>query len=211
MENSPHGVREGHEFDGIQALSMLLATMTAGGGEAECTRLLATGVSALFPCDLSGLALHQEEGWKCVVQKDGELLSEPHTHSALTDLDPLFKETLSRDRLLLSPAADDESTSLLSPFFESFDVQHVAIVPLRTLQRNLGMLFVGTRDKDQFSREEASLIQILAEHSALAIENFRLHESLQEYSRNLHEVVEERLAQLRLSEGEYHQKPWGRS
>ena len=179
---------------------MLLATMSAAGDEAECTRLLATGIPSLLPCELSGLALTGEEGWKIVFQKDGRLLDRSDTRGVLPELDSLFVSALSRDELSLSPAGGGGATGVLPSQLASLGVQRLAVVPIRTVQSKLGMLFIGRAEETELSRGEASLVQILADQTAMAIENYRLHQLLRRYSRDLEELVEERTTQLRHSE-----------
>ncbi len=128
------------------------------------------------------------------------MLSSSDNRDVLPELDDLFASSLSRDELLLSHGEDDGATDALPPGFESLGIQRLAVVPIRTVRSKLGMLLIGRADEDRLSSAEVSLIQILAEHAAMAIENYRLHELLHQYSRDLEMRVEERTTQLRHSE-----------
>ncbi len=175
---------------------MLLATTSAARDEAECSRLLATVMPSVLPCDLSGLVVLRDGDWRVVLQKSGELISPGAAACVLPGLNSLFDAVLSRDRLLLLGSDDRE----LPPGFETFGLQSLAVVPIRTLQSRFGMLLVGRLEQADLSREAVSLLQILSDHSAMAIENFRLHESLRRYSSELKELVKERTGQLERSE-----------
>jgi len=54
------------------------------------------------------------------------------------------------------------------------------VVPLRIGDRVLGMLCVGHREEDRFGEEEARLLTLLANASAIALENARLYEQAEQ-------------------------------
>ncbi len=192
--------RDPREFEEARVLCMLLATVSAAGDEAECARLLATGIPSLFPCKLSGVALNGEEGWRVILQRDGRLLPLSDIRGVLPELDDLFASALNRDELLLSSGEDENATGALPPRFGSLGIHRLTVVPIRTVKSKLGMLVVGRAEEAGLSPAEVSLIQILADHSAMAIENYRLHELLQRHSHDLEALVEKRTTRLQHSE-----------
>lgn len=154
--------------------------------ELERARLTATGLPSLLSCHMSGVALIDDKGaaWNLIAQKDGQSISLPLTKQFVAELDALFAETLRGPSLL---------TERVPPFIRNFGVRNLAVVPLRTLNRQMGMVFVGRETLEPFSSEEEQTLLMLAEHSSIAMENLRL-------SNNLQNLVEERTEKLRKAE-----------
>jgi len=70
-------------------------------------------------------------------------------------------------------------------------------VPLQTPeQKNIGVLAAVNRRETWFSDEDKDLLVIMASYAAIAIENTRLLEQIQDQARELEKKVEERTAEL---------------
>ena len=169
---------------------LLWTFMTAISGvsdELEQARLIATGVPALLPCRLSGLALvdESETTWSLIVQKDGYQVDSPQTEQICVELEPLFQEALRSPTLLVATIDGETDDVRIPPSIKNLGLQSLAVAPLRTVHHVVGMLFAGREELSRFSQEEERILSTLAEHSAIGIENLRLHQSLQEYSIDL--------------------------
>jgi len=171
----------GRETGRARVLSMLLATTGAARDEAESMRLLATGVPALVPAGLSGVALRGDDGWETVLQQEGGLPGGPDLSA------PEFDELLAAGTARDGPVLRDEA---IPRRIRGLGIRQLAFVPIRTLEGTLGLLIAG-RSAGTISDDDVALLQTLADHTAMSIENDRLH-------RNLEALVEKRTTHLRL-------------
>lgn len=188
--------------DALETLWMFLIVMAGVEDEDERTRLTATSIPSLLPCCVSGVALRQETGagYTLVLQREGRQLSAIDTELVLAESIPRFEDAMGRGPMLISCAAGTPHGGLLPRSLVDLGVQSLAVVPIRTLHHLIGILLVGKGHGEGFTRQEASILQMLAERSAIAIENTRLQQALQRYAQRLQELVDERTAQLRRSE-----------
>ena len=192
----------GQDSGSAHPLWMFMTAISGVSDELERARLMATGLPSLLPCSLSGVALvdESETTWRLVVQKDGHQIGSPNTEQICAELEPLFQEALRRPTLLITTADAQTDHARIPPSIERLGVQSLAVVPLRTLRRRLGMVLAGRENLKRFSREEELVLSTLSEHSASGLENLRLYQALKHYSQNLHELVEERTEKLRQAE-----------
>ncbi len=183
------------------SLSMLITVVSSAGGERECARLLATGISSLIPCRLCWIALRQPTAaqWHVVDQK-GQAPPLAGVADIGSVVKPLHEAVMSRGTSLLVGAGDSSEGSLVPHYLAEQGVRSLAAVPLRTLRVQLGLLIAERQDGDSFSPGEVNIFETLSQHLAVAIENFRLSESLEQSNRNLQHLVDDRTTQLRHSE-----------
>jgi PAS domain S-box-containing protein len=72
---------------------------------------------------------------------------------------------------------DDLSTvELASPILRDRGVRSLLAVPLRVAGRSMGVLHVGTLEPRRFREEEATVLQLIADRVAVAIDHARLYE-----------------------------------
>ncbi len=185
-----------------QALWTLLTAVSGVSDEHERARLLATGLPALLPCPVSGLALLNQAGtgWSLVLQKNGQQLDSPQAEEILADLKPLLQDTFRRPTWLIATADNETETARISPSLKKLGVRVMAVVPLMTLHSRIGVLFAGREDPEAFPQQDMFVLLTLAEHSALGIENLRLSQMQKQYTEKLHDLVNERTEALRKSE-----------
>ena len=192
---------EGIQGD-LRDLWMLLTAAAGVSDELERSRLLATGIPSLVECDLSGVALRQgvEASWTLLLQRDGSPVSAPDLEPVIPELDRLFSQAMSGSGLQLIGAEMEADSPRVPSALQRLGASRLAVVPLLTLDSQLGMLLVARRRGEPFSDREELVLYALADHLATGIENLRLQESLQRHSDELELLVEERTAQLRQSE-----------
>ncbi len=169
-----------------------------GAGHA---RLLATGISSLIPCRLCWIALRPPtaEKWH-VVDHNGQVPPLAEVDDIGSDLKPLYEAIMGRSTSSLINAGDISEGPLVPPCLAKQGIRHLAAVPLMTLRDQLGLLIAERQDGECFSPGEVNVFETLTQHLAVAIENFRLSESLEESNRTLQHLVDDRTSQLRHSE-----------
>jgi len=100
--------------------------------------------------------------------------------------DSLAGEVISRGEPIL---LDDESPRKIKT---SFLVHSLIFVPLLRKEKAIGLLGVDNRAaRRPLHESDLSLMQALAEHAVIALENARLHEATQTHMRQLETVIEQ--------------------
>lgn len=185
-----------------QALWTLLTAVSGLSDEHERARLIATGLPALLPCSVSGLALLNQAGtgWSLVLQKDGQQLDSSEAEAVLADLEPFFLETFRQPALQILTAENETKIHQIPASIEKLGVREVAAVPLMTLHSRIGALLAGRDVSGAFSQQDRFFLLTLAEHSALGFENLRLAQMQKQYAEKLQDLVNERTEALRKSE-----------
>lgn len=97
-----------------------------------------------------------------------------------------------RMRQLPEPGADPDQPGV--PMLP--EMRSELAIPLIAQGDPIGALSVQSKFPDAFSREEAAVLQIMAEQLAVAVQNARLHQRLADYAGDLEKRVQERTAQL---------------
>jgi diguanylate cyclase (GGDEF)-like protein len=179
-------------------------------GEIVLDRLLKTTM---------GILLENAGGqWGClVVRRDGRLVVEVAklpaeglstvdlpTHSLVQDQEggrvPLPVTLISRvlysgDAVVLHDAAN-EGKFVQDPYVLRFRPVSVLCVPLRRERFEAFLYMENNLTTGVFTEERVEVIRLLAAQASVAIENARLYEQVQDYSRTLEEKVVERTARL---------------
>lgn len=118
----------------------------------------------------------------CLLDPSGEALTVAATsgpaealsaHSGAEIRGPALQVTHTGEAAILS---EDCDCHLLRPQFQR---SHLA-VPLRIGERSLGVLCVGHREETRFGEEEGRLLTLLANSGAIALENARLYEQVEQ-------------------------------
>lgn len=92
-------------------------------------------------------------------------------------------------------AAQDPRTELI----KSYGIQAYACHPLLVQDQVLGTISFGTRKRSRFTPDELSLMKAVADHVAIAISRMQAEEALRRAKEELELRVQERTAELRLS------------
>jgi hypothetical protein len=202
MDQASMQTQERQPLDALETLWMFLMAIAGVGDENERARLTATGIPSLLPCCVSGIALQQETGvaYTLVLQREGQQLSVVDTEPLLTELLPLFEIAMGRGPLLMTGVEGAPPHGPFPRTLARLGVQSLAIAPIRTLHHLIGMLLVGKDHAEGFTRQEEFILQMLAERSAISIENTRLQQELQHYVQDLQELVAARTAELNRAE-----------
>ena len=161
--------------------------------------MLASGLPSLLDCGLSGVALLDEtrEDWSLVAQHRSRDIDSPRAQQLLSDLEPLLHQALRGSSIMITTFEAGTEGYRFVPTMAELGIRSLAVAPLRTLRRHLGMMLAGRTGRDGFTRREELILSTLAEHFAIGLENLRLVNDLKHYSRNLQSLVEERTEELR--------------
>ena len=179
-------------------------------GEIVLDRLLKTTM---------GILLENAGGqWGClVVRREGRLVAEAAklpadglstvdvpAHSLVSDPDggqvplpvTLISQVLHSGEAVVLRDAAHEGQFVQDPYMLRFRPASVLCVPLRR-ERFEGALYMENNlANGVFTEERVEVIRLLAAQASVAIENARLYEQVQDYSRTLEEKVAERTARL---------------
>ncbi len=82
-----------------------------------------------------------------------------------------------------------------SPFLEivqEADIHSAVVVPLKTREVMIGILYVYSPVPDKFREEDQQLLLALADQAAIAIENARLYQQVRQHAAELEAKVEAR-------------------
>ncbi|SEG49907.1 diguanylate cyclase domain-containing protein [Marinobacterium lutimaris] len=108
----------------------------------------------------------------------------------------LISEVLSGEGAVVLDDAAREGAFLHDPYVRAFRPASVLCVPVRR-ERFEGVLYMENNlSSGVFTKARVELIKLLAAQAAVAIDNARLYEQVQEYSHLLEEKVAERTARL---------------
>ena len=204
-----HASKTADEENDLDLASVMKASREISG-EIVLDQLLKTTI---------GILLENAGGqWGClVVRREGSLIVEvaklpPEglskidlpTHSLVATSNagtiPLPVTLLSHvlysgDAVVLHDAAH-EGQFTQDPYMLRIQPESVLCVPLRR-ERFEGVLYMENNlTKGVFTEERVEIIRLLAAQASVAIENARLYEQVQDYSRTLEEKVVERTARL---------------
>jgi diguanylate cyclase (GGDEF)-like protein len=166
-----------------------------------------------------GILLENAGGqWGClVVRREGRLSVEASelpsegistndvpTHSMVSDAEgaliplpvTLISHVLYGGEAVVLQDASHEGQFQQDPYVLRFKPVSVLCVPLRR-ERFEGVLYMENKlAKGVFTEDRVEVIQLLAAQASVAIENARLYEQVQDYSRTLEQKVVERTAKL---------------
>lgn len=94
---------------------------------------------------------------------------------------------------------DARASSIPPQWSEPFDVRSLLVVPLVSRERVVGLMALDRPEVGRaFTREQIDLAMTIGAQAAVAIENARLHQELQDYAHQLEGRVQERTAQLQV-------------
>ena len=92
---------------------------------------------------------------------------------------PRYIKEAQTDPLLIASYQDDVPGRSKERFVIREGIQSVAIIPLRTENESMGLLFASYRSSQMFSDDQRELIELFAYHVAIAIKSHRLYELTQ--------------------------------
>jgi diguanylate cyclase (GGDEF)-like protein len=108
----------------------------------------------------------------------------------------LITRVLHQDKAIALHQASTEGDYIREPYIHRFQPRSVLCVPIKR-ERFKGVIYLENNlSSSVFSEERVETIRLLAAQASVAIENARLYEQVQEYSRTLEQKVTERTNQL---------------
>ena len=175
----------------LSAFQAFTASLGQEESEQRAAQLVASALISLWGDPLSAVALRLEAakgGW------------EFHGHIKEA---PLDARTVKNLRLILTPitsVSNPVATTVPGPklpvALRQREVKALHVLPVRTLEDQLGVLLLGTCNSKPLSAEREALLSALANHLAIALANARLRRALREQSLRLEDTVKERTAEL---------------
>ncbi len=198
-----------HEVGDLDLSSIMKASREISG-EMVLGRLLKTTV---------GILLENAGGqWGClVVRREGRLVAEgavlPAEELSTADVPAyslvsnpqggqiplpvtLISQVLHRGEALVLHDAAGEGQFVQDPYVLRFRPTSILCVPLRRERFEAALYMENNLASGIFTEERVEVIRLLAAQAAVAIENAKLYEQVQDYSRTLEEKVAERTARL---------------
>ena len=175
--------RESADEDFASSLFTFLSAVAGVSTEEERARLIATGLSAVVPCAVAGVALVDESrAWTITWQMKGQPLEV--SPDLIEQLEPLHQLATERPTLLIATREGGPAALGVPPVFEALRVRRLAVGSLTTSRHHLGVLFAGREAGRPFSSGEQLALLGIAQQAAVGIENLRLHEVLKGHSRS---------------------------
>ena len=177
------GEQENAAEDFASRLSTFLSAIGAISTEEERARLIATRLSAVVPCAVSGVALVDESRtWTISWQMKGEPLEVGS--ELIEQLEPLDALAAARATLLIATREGGPAALSVPPVFEALRVRRLAVGRLSSSHHHLGLLFAGREAGRPFSSGEQLALLAIAQQVAVGIENLRLNEALTRQSQS---------------------------
>jgi len=187
-------MKASREISGEIVLDRLLKTtihilLENAGGQWGC--LVARREGSLFveaaalPED--GLPTGNVLGYTLVEDADGAQLPLPVT---------LISQVLHSGEAVVLPDATNEGQFTRDPYVLQFQPTSVFCVPVRRERFDGALYMENNLASGVFTKERVEVIRLLAAQAAVAIENARLYEQVQDYSKTLEDKVAERTARL---------------
>lgn len=90
-------------------------------------------------------------------------------------------------------------------WWDRLDAGMMMLVPVATVARTWGILVVFLKRGSIFADDDLEMLILLAQHSAILLENYGLVDELSRYSHMLERIVEQRTAELGEREAQYRQ------
>ena len=144
------GEQENAAEDFASRLSTFLSAIGAISTEEERARLIATRLSAVVPCAVSGVALVDESRtWTISWQMKGEPLEVGS--ELIEQLEPLDALAAARATLLIATREGGPAALSVPPVFEALRVRRLAVGRLSSSHHHLGLLFAGREAGRPFS------------------------------------------------------------
>ena len=159
-------------------------------------------VSRLVPCQRASVALfdlERDQAHLLAVRVDGRTNVHAGWQSGLEGVWPT--DTLAQGRVHIEPGP-----WLASPLLRALQAEGIRVyasVPLIAQGKLIGALDVGRDGGDGLSAGEIEILQEVADHLAIGIEQARLHQEVARYAEQLERMVAWRTARLRISEARF--------
>ena len=176
-----------HQLEKFALLNELASAASAGIDADEVAKRIITRLQRVFDTDLVSLLL---------LSQDGNLLQEfgHSTHPLAPALLPI-KESLPGYVVETGqPLRIGDINKAPRNYPQPSNLQSVLAVPLRYRSRIIGVLDLGSNQRDAFTQQDEQLLVVIASHLAGLIENVRLHDETRLRAKNLellHQVSEQ--------------------
>jgi GAF domain-containing protein/ActR/RegA family two-component response regulator len=173
----------------LEALTRLAQTLTATLTLEDVLQQVVDAVVALFGIGLSRLWLVDDDGAQLSVRASAGARSPSPSHPLRVGEGLMGRVVATRTPLsTIDVLADGRAVNVEHIHAEG--IRSFAGVPMIAGDRVLGALYIATREPRQFSAEDVSLLQSLANHGAIAITNARLYAQAQARGAHLAALLE---------------------
>ncbi|MGH1365975.1 MAG: GAF domain-containing sensor histidine kinase [Calditrichia bacterium] len=123
----------------------------------------------------------------------------------ITESRPLYARDAQKSNRLsadYSPERKHRKDLPVQRFVVRQKIRSTAVIPLRTLNESMGLMFANYRLPQAFSKEQKDVIELFASHAAIAIKNVRLYSDVNMRRKALIQIGKELSAKNNVSEME---------
>lgn len=195
--------QESPSVEPFEHLSFLLATLRTSTNAHDMALYVATGLPELLPCALSGLLFSQQPTFtrpgSC--QWNGSLLPDTESLAIHQAFQELVDEAMRQGPCFM--AHTPENSTALHNTFLALQLTFLALLPLRTLHQQFGVVLVGRTSLDDFSSQEVILLHTFAEQLTVLLTDLHQQQQQQQHVHTLQTLVETRTAELSCTQVKY--------
>ncbi len=174
----------------LETLGELTRTLTATLSVEEVLRRVVGSAVELFGSSVSRLWLLDEDGETLSLRASAGAISSVAGFTRLRVGEGIVGRIVASRAPLVIPDLREDPRVVNRERHRAEGVISQAGAPLLLGDRALGALSVALREAHEFSEEEVSLLQSLANHAAIAFENARLYREAREHSERLRALDE---------------------
>ena len=176
----------------LSALQAFTAALAQEESEERAGELLASGLNSVWEGPLGVVAL-KSEGTKGGWEFYGGIREAPLDASIIKNLLSILREM----DLAPKPGTATVLERALPSGLRRHELEALHVFPVRTLERQLGALLLGTSRPVPPSPEQETLLSSLANQLAIVLDNARLRRALKDHNLQLEATVRQRTSELR--------------
>ena len=192
LENALAQHHLAREREALITLHELVQTVASSLDTPQIFARVIEGASTLLGAEKACLHLLSEDGSELVPVTWKGAPDETARQLRFRVGEGLVGQAARTGRALVARDLRDDPRALYREWAVETQAVAAVSVPLFAMDKLLGVLSVATRMQKEFSHEDRRLLAILADHTAVAIENARLYEEVQRAATQLEAKVEER-------------------
>jgi two-component system NtrC family sensor kinase len=167
-----------HQLEKFALLNELASAASAGIDADEVAKRIITRLQRVFDTDLVSLLLLSQDG--TFLQEFGH-----STHPLTSALLPVKESLPGYVTETGQPFRIGDIRKAPQNYPQPSDLQSILAVPLKYRSRIIGVLDLGSNQRDAFTQQDEQLLVVIASHLAGLIENVRLHDETRARARNL--------------------------
>lgn len=172
--------------DDLVALKEISSTMSSEPNLEKVLSLISQKTAQALSADFCAFMLYDEKTNE-LVSHSGLMDSNKNWHISLQESSSRAVRTFCEGKIFVSENIHNDPLALdLSPHFPQF--YSMLVVPLRVEKESIGLLYIGSKEKQFFTPEQLRLALLISDESAVIIQNAYLYTRLQEVNRELEQL-----------------------